>query len=333
MPAWVSFGWTSSAGILVIRNARSAALTTIRSTELGGTREPERGGGHVRARSSLGSRHSAHVTGSFAPGCSPGAGRFATASSDGDSVDDRRRRGPRDRRRPAPAEAPGCSSSTASAAPRRTSPTTSTRSRDDHRVVTFDHRGPRRERRPRRRRAPTRSTASRPTRSRSPTRSSSHDLRLLGHSMGGMVTRRVVLAQPGPRRRRSCSWTRRPGRRPGSTPTSSRSAAEVARTSGLAVLQAAAPTSSTCSDRPRYQRVLARAPGLPRVRRLQVGGAVAGDVGDARARDRHTSPTSSPSWRRSSVPDARASSASRTRTFLAPSWPTSPTRCPALGSW
>ena len=53
----VSLGWTSSAGILVIRNASSAALTMIRSTELGGSRQPELAAGAAHA-SSLGSRHS-----------------------------------------------------------------------------------------------------------------------------------------------------------------------------------------------------------------------------------------------------------------------------------
>ena len=45
--------------------------------------------------------------------------------------------------------------------------------------------------------------------------------RLLGHSMGGMIARRLVLAHPSGSTR-SCSWTPRPARSPGSTASCSR---------------------------------------------------------------------------------------------------------------
>ena len=116
-----------------------------------------------------------------------------------------RRRRPRGRRQRARARR--CCSCTGSAAPRRTSPTTSTRSAARHRVVTFDHRGhgesDSRPTRPR-----TRSTGSPPTRSRSPTRSAST-------RSGSSATRWAAWSPAGSccahpsGSTRSCSWTRR----------------------------------------------------------------------------------------------------------------------------
>ena len=107
------------------------------------------------------------------------------------------------------------------------------------------------------------------------------DLRLLGHSMGGMVTRRVVLAAPRPARRASCSWTPRRAPPPGiDTELVALRRRRRAGPKGMTVLQAAARRARPAGVG-RVPAGARRAPRLPRVRRLQVGDAVAGDVGDA----------------------------------------------------
>ena len=150
----------------------------------------------------------------------------------------------------------------------------------------------------------TRSTGSRPTRSRSPTRSALDRFRLLGHSMGGMVARRIVLAQPAPGRRagpdghlagpgarvrRRAHGDRR--RRSRSTRGHGRAEADPGR------VRAA-----------RHARVPAdagRAARLPGVRGPEVGGLSAIMWAHDRSRDRATSPTSSPRLAACHVPDAR----------------------------
>ena len=88
-----------------------------------------------------------------------------------------------------------CCWCTASAARRRTSPTTSTRSRRTHHVVTFDHRGHGESDSP----TDAAVVLARPAAADTLAVADAvgaDQFRLLGHSMGGMVVRRVVLAQP-----------------------------------------------------------------------------------------------------------------------------------------
>ena len=171
---------------------------------------------------------------------------------------------------------------TASAAPKRTSPTMWRRSRVDHRVVVFDLRGH--------------------GESGSPAEPSAYSLdrlaadvlavadslgldtfRLLGHSMGGMVARRVVLAHPG---RVDAARAHGHVRRS--------SAGDRPRPRALRCGRRHAPRDDGAAPDPRRDEPVGisrarashrRTTGLPRVRRRQVVGALARDVGHPRRGD------------------------------------------------
>ena len=192
---------------------------------------------------------------------------------------DRRRRGPRDRRRGPGGGARAAAGPRLRRAPRRTSPTMSTRFARDHRVVVFDHRGHGESDASRRRRTPTPSTGSRPTCSASPTPPASTTCgcsatrwagwwcagscwrapeRVAAHRVHGHVGRPATRSRP---RARGASGWRSPG------------------PAGMAVLKRLSDELDLLGSAA-YQRVLAERPGFRRVRRPQVGAAVTGDVGD-----------------------------------------------------
>ena len=171
----------------------------------------------------------------------------------------------------------------------------------------------RRQRQARTIRARTRSTASAPTCERWPTRSSSRELRVLGHSMGGMAVRRAILHDP--------RWAetvtavvfmdtvggRAPGHRSRPRPLRRRDRAH--RGPGRAEAGAGRDRPARLAVVPPGAR---RAAGLPGVRAAEVGVVVAGDVGDARRGDHHPARPAAPRSRRS--PSRRSSSwARRTR--------------------
>ena len=116
--------------------------------------------------------------------------------------------------------------------------------------------------------------------------------RLLGHSMGGMVVRRVVLAHPE-RVEALVLMDTSPGPVPGIDAELLEMAAVIALGEGMDGAQADHGRVPAA----RHARVRAAAGGaarLPGVQRPEVGDALGGDVGDASAARSGTSPTSSP---------------------------------------
>ena len=86
------------------------------------------------------------------------------------------------------------------------------------------------------------------------------DLRLLGHSMGGMVTRRVVLAHP----ERAVAWVfmdTSPGPPPGIDPDIVRFGVGIVQAEGMAALRAAEDELDLLGSEA-YQRVLRERPGF-----------------------------------------------------------------------
>lgn len=86
------------------------------------------------------------------------------------------------------------------------------------------------------------------------------DLRILGHSMGGMVMRRFLLAHPG-RARAVVFMDTSAGAPPGSDTELVAAASEVVRTGGLAALKQLSDELDLLGSEA-YQRVLAERPGF-----------------------------------------------------------------------
>lgn len=86
------------------------------------------------------------------------------------------------------------------------------------------------------------------------------DLRLLGHSMGGMVTRRLVIAHPA----RATAWVfmdTSPGSPPGIDPDVVAFGVAIVEAKGMAALRAAQDELDPLGS-PAYQRVLRERPGF-----------------------------------------------------------------------
>jgi 3-oxoadipate enol-lactonase len=129
----------------------------------------------------------------------------------------------------------------------------------DHRVVTFDHRGHGESD------APDDPAAYSLDRLAADAQAvveatGLHDLRLLGHSMGGMVVRRLVLAAPE-QVAAVVFMDTSAGPPPGLDREVVALGVEVARTQGLAVLKALSDELDLLGS-PSYQRVLAERPGF-----------------------------------------------------------------------
>jgi pimeloyl-ACP methyl ester carboxylesterase len=129
----------------------------------------------------------------------------------------------------------------------------------DHRVVVFDHRGHGASDAPGdpasysldRLAADTRAVVA---------ATGLRDLRLLGHSMGGMVARRVVLAEPD-RVHALVLMDTSPGPPPGLEPQLVEFGVEVVRTEGMAALKRLQDELDPLGS-PSYRRVLATRPGF-----------------------------------------------------------------------
>jgi pimeloyl-ACP methyl ester carboxylesterase len=87
-----------------------------------------------------------------------------------------------------------------------------------------------------------------------------HDLRILGHSMGGMVMRRFLLADPG-RAAAVVFMDTSAGAPPGSDRELVLAASDVVRAGGLAALKALSDELDLLGS-PAYRRVLAESPGF-----------------------------------------------------------------------
>src|SRR5215213_9424416 len=87
-----------------------------------------------------------------------------------------------------------------------------------------------------------------------------HDLRILGHSMGGMVMRRFVIANPG-RVRAAVFMDTSAGAPPGSDTELVAAATEVVRTGGLGALKQLSDELDLLGSKS-YRRVLAERPGF-----------------------------------------------------------------------
>ena len=108
--------------------------------------------------------------------------------------------------------------------------------------------------------------------------------RLLGHSMGGMVARRMVLERPD-RIEALVLMDTAPGPIPAFDVDLMDAGGMVALTQGKAALKELLDLGTPLNT-PAYERLLAERPGLPGVPGPEVGRAVGGDVGRARERDR-----------------------------------------------
>src|SRR4051794_13251073 len=129
----------------------------------------------------------------------------------------------------------------------------------DHRVVTFDHRGHGESD------APTDPAAYSLDRLAADTLAVAEayqlrDLRLLGHSMGGMVTRRLVLAHPD-RVRALVLMDTSPGPPLGIDPELVAFGVAIVETEGMDALRAAQDELDVLGS-PAYQRVLRERPGF-----------------------------------------------------------------------
>ena len=141
----------------------------------------------------------------------------------------------------------------------------------------FDHRGHGESDDPPTTPPPTRSTASPPTRSPSPTRSGSDRFTLLGHSMGGMVARRLVLAHPE-RVDALVLMDTSPGPPRGHRPRARAAARPTSRSpTGMTVLRGMLDEANALGSEA-DERVRAEPPGLRGVQRPQVGRGRAGRV-------------------------------------------------------
>ncbi len=110
------------------------------------------------------------------------------------------------------------------------------------------------------------------------------ELRLLGHSMGGMVARRVALEHPE-RLAALVLMDTSAGPPPGLDPELIAFGVEIVREHGMGELKRVQDELDPLGS-PSYRRLLAERPGLPRVLRAQVGVALARDVDATRGRDR-----------------------------------------------
>jgi 2-succinyl-6-hydroxy-2,4-cyclohexadiene-1-carboxylate synthase len=86
------------------------------------------------------------------------------------------------------------------------------------------------------------------------------DLRLLGHSMGGMVTRRLVIADPA-RARALVFMDTSPGKPPGIDPELVAFGVAIVQSEGMAALRAAQDELDVLGS-PAYERVLRERPGF-----------------------------------------------------------------------
>jgi pimeloyl-ACP methyl ester carboxylesterase len=129
----------------------------------------------------------------------------------------------------------------------------------DHRVVTFDHRGHGESGHPD---DPAGYSLDRLARDTVCVADAHdlHELRILGHSMGGMVMRRFLLAHPG-RARAVVFMDTSAGPPPGSDSELVAAASEIVRTGGLAALKQLSDELDLLGSEA-YQRVLAERPGF-----------------------------------------------------------------------
>jgi pimeloyl-ACP methyl ester carboxylesterase len=130
---------------------------------------------------------------------------------------------------------------------------------EDHHVVTFDHRGHGESDEPD---DPAAYSLDRMARDTAYVADAHdlHDLRILGHSMGGMVMRRFLLAQPG-RAAAVVFMDTSAGVPPGSDLELVLAASEVVRSGGLGALRALSDELDLLGS-PAYRRVLAERPGF-----------------------------------------------------------------------
>jgi pimeloyl-ACP methyl ester carboxylesterase len=128
-----------------------------------------------------------------------------------------------------------------------------------HRVVTFDHRGHGESDKPDDERAYSLDRMAADTACVAAALDL-HDLRILGHSMGGMVMRRFLLAHPG-QARAVVFMDTSAGRPPGADTELVAAASEVVRTGGLVALKQLSDELDLLGSEA-YQRVLAERPGF-----------------------------------------------------------------------
>jgi pimeloyl-ACP methyl ester carboxylesterase len=128
-----------------------------------------------------------------------------------------------------------------------------------HRVVTFDHRGHGESDKPDAERAYSLDRLAVDTACVADAHDL-HDLRILGHSMGGMVMRRFLLAHPG-RAHAVVFMDTSAGKPPGSDTELVVAASEVVRTGGLAALKQLSDELDLLGSEA-YQRTLRERPGF-----------------------------------------------------------------------
>ena len=180
------------------------------------------------------------------------------------------------------------------------------------------HRGRLRPSRPRceRQARPIRRVLVRPARDRharrSPTRTGLDRFRLLGHSMGGMVARKIAIREP----ERVDALVMMDTSRRSDPRASIRRSMDIACRGrahrGQAGAEGAARHRAACSRRRRTSARSPSGPGYRRVRGAQVGRAVGDHVGRDGASSSRTSPTISPRCGRACAARCSCSSASRT---------------------